>query len=109
MVNNIDYNHLIQSDKVHGSLYTSEDIYADEMEKIFQNSWFYVGHESEVKEAGDFIARDIGRSALIMVRDKDSTVNVMVNRCAHRGNNLCNEMEGNKRNFSCLYHGWVLA
>ena len=31
MVGSIDYNHLIQADKVHGSLYTSEDIYADEM------------------------------------------------------------------------------
>jgi phenylpropionate dioxygenase-like ring-hydroxylating dioxygenase large terminal subunit len=109
MIGSIDYKHLIQADKVHGSLYTSEDIYADEMEKIFQNSWFYVGHESEIKEAGDFVSRDIGRSAVIMVRDKDNTVNVLVNRCSHRGNNLCNEMDGNKRNFSCLYHGWVFA
>ena len=26
----IDYQHLIQEDKIHGSLYTDEDIYEDE-------------------------------------------------------------------------------
>jgi len=109
MALNIDYKHLIQADKVHGSLYTEDAIYEDEIEKIFYSSWVYIGHESEIKKTGDFVARDIGRSAVIMVRDKDKSVNVLVNRCAHRGNNLCNEMDGNKRNFSCLYHGWVFG
>ena len=109
MSSKIDYNHLIQADKVHGSLYTDEAIYEEEMEKIFYNGWVYIGHESEIKKSGDFVARDIGRSAVIMVRDKKGAVNVMVNRCAHRGNNLCNETDGNKRNFECLYHGWIFG
>ena len=58
-------------------------------------------------EAGDYISRDIGRFSIIMVRDKDEKISVLINRCQHRGNMLCNEASGNKRNFTCPYHGWV--
>ena len=52
-VSTIDYEHLIQEDKVHGSLYTDEAIYEDEIEKIFYSSWVFIGHESEIKKRGD--------------------------------------------------------
>ena len=60
----IDYEHLIQEDKVHGSLYTDEAIYEDEIEKIFYSSWVFIGHESEIKKRGDYVARDIGLSLI---------------------------------------------
>ncbi len=107
MTSKIDYHQLIQKDKIHGSIYTSDEVYADEIEKIFQNGWVYIGHESEIKKVGDYLVREVGRSSVIMVRDKNGLVNVHSNRCTHRGNMLCNETEGNKRNFTCPYHGWV--
>ena len=105
----MDYHELIQEDKIHGSLYTDDGIYEDEIEKIFYSSWVFIGHESEIKKRGDYITRDIGRSSVIMVRGKDDAIQVIVNRCQHRGNLLCNESQGNKRNFTCPYHGWVFG
>jgi phenylpropionate dioxygenase-like ring-hydroxylating dioxygenase large terminal subunit len=95
-VSKIDYHHLIQKDKIHGSLYTGEAIYEDEIEKIFYSSWVFIGHESEIKNRGDYVTRDIGRSSVIMVRGKDQEIQVIVNRCQHRGNLLCNESQGNR-------------
>ena len=39
----IDYNELIQADKIHGSVYTSDEIYEDELEKLFYSSWVFIG------------------------------------------------------------------
>lgn len=44
----IDYNELVQSDRVHTSLYKDEKIFEDEMEKIFYNTWVWVAHASEI-------------------------------------------------------------
>lgn len=109
MSGKIDYKELIQADKIHGSVYTSDDIYEDELEKLFYSSWVFIGHDSEIKKPGDYITREIGRSSVIMVRGKDNNIKVLVNRCMHRGNMLCNESKGNKRNFTCPYHGWVFG
>ena len=68
MSEKIDYNELIQADKVHGSVYTSDEIYEDELEKLFYSSWVFIGHDSEIKKPGDYITREIGRSSVIMVR-----------------------------------------
>jgi benzoate/toluate 1,2-dioxygenase subunit alpha len=52
---------LIQPGRVHRSLYTDLDIFELELERIFGSAWIYVGHESQIKNPGDFIATRIGR------------------------------------------------
>jgi p-cumate 2,3-dioxygenase alpha subunit len=36
--------------KVHRSAMTSEQIHAQELERVFAHSWLYVGHESEIPQ-----------------------------------------------------------
>ena len=43
-----DYRRLIEPDRVHGSLYTDPRIFADELARIWYQTWVYIGHESEV-------------------------------------------------------------
>jgi phenylpropionate dioxygenase-like ring-hydroxylating dioxygenase large terminal subunit len=105
----VDYDALIERDRVHGSLYTSEEVFRDEMTKIFQRGWFFVGHESEVPNAGDFLTRTIGLEALVMVRDRNGEVRVFSNRCTHRGNKVCRVDHGNAKTFTCNYHGWSFS
>ena len=73
-VNPIQYNTLVQNDRVHTSLYTDPHIFTDELEKIFYHGWVFIGHDSEVPQPGDFITRHVGTQPMIMVRGKDHTV-----------------------------------
>ena len=84
-----DYAALIRDDRVHGSLYSDEEVFDDEMDRIFWRGWVFVGHESEVPQPGDWVTRMIGLEPVIMVRGADGIVRVLSNRCAHRGTALC--------------------
>jgi phenylpropionate dioxygenase-like ring-hydroxylating dioxygenase large terminal subunit len=103
----IDYNELVKEDRVHGSVYTNPDIFAEEMDKLFHRGWVYVGHASEIPEPGDFRLVKIGRQPVIMVRDDDGQVQLLMNRCTHRANAVCQVERGNAKVFRCAYHGWT--
>ncbi|MDT0382796.1 Rieske 2Fe-2S domain-containing protein, partial [Streptomyces sp. DSM 42041] len=69
----------------------------------------YVAHESEVSEPGDYLTRFIGHDPVVVVRGKDGVVRVLLNRCTHRANKLCNAEIGNANSFRCPYHGWTFS
>jgi phenylpropionate dioxygenase-like ring-hydroxylating dioxygenase large terminal subunit len=100
---------LIHADRVHGSLYTDPAIYQEELRKIWYRTWVYVGHESEIPKANDFVMKSIGPEPVIMTRDKSGKVHLLHNRCPHRGNRVCMTEQGNARSFTCPYHGWTFA
>ncbi|HEV7679845.1 MAG TPA: SRPBCC family protein [Candidatus Dormibacteraeota bacterium] len=56
-----DYAHLVRSDRVHRRLYVDQDIFADEMERIFGRSWVYLAHQSELPSPLDEAMADLGR------------------------------------------------
>lgn len=101
------YDELIQEDRVHGSLYTDPAIFDEELDRIWYRTWVYVGHESEVPEPGDYVRKNIGPQDVIMVRDDDGAVQLVLNRCAHRANLVCEDQRGNAKSFRCPYHGWT--
>jgi phenylpropionate dioxygenase-like ring-hydroxylating dioxygenase large terminal subunit len=98
---------LVEPDRVHRRCYTDPEIFDAEIANIFERAWIYVGHESQVKEVGDYYTMQIGREPMIMVRGKDGKVNVLYNRCPHRGALLCSDHSGNTgTTFKCPYHAW---
>ena len=80
----IDYRQLVRGDRVHGSLLHDSEVFAEEMERIFVRGWAFVGHESEIKNNGDWVNRQLGNESVIMVRDDDGDIGVLSHRCAHR-------------------------
>ena len=98
---------IVLDDRVDGRAYTDPAVFDAELDAIFRRSWVFVGHESEVPGAGDWVARRLGREPVIMVRDRGGRVHVMANRCSHRGVLLCQEAAGSARSFSCIFHGWT--
>ena len=68
-----------------------------------------VAHESELPNPGDFITTTIGRQPVIVVRDKTGEINVLQNRCRHRGATVCESHKGNAKGFTCPYHSWSYA
>jgi len=104
---NFDPRDLVRSDSVHRSVYYDQTIFDLEMERIFGRAWVYVGHESEVKEVGDYVTRRVGRRPVILSRHTDGEVYVIHNSCGHRGAKICVEARGNAQPFRCPYHGWT--
>ena len=100
------YHELVGADQVHGSLYGDPGVFAEEMRQIFARGWVFVGHESEVAEPGQWVTRRIGREPMILVRDRSGALNVLANRCSHRGTALCWEHRGRTTSFQCTYHAW---
>lgn len=102
-----DYARLIQPGRVHGSLYTDPRIFAEELARVWYRTWVFVGHASEVPEPGDYVRKTIGPQDVIMTRGQDDEVHLVLNRCAHRGNLVCEDTRGNAKSFRCPYHGWT--
>ena len=102
-----DFSDLALDDRVHSSIYTDSRIFEIELERIFYNTWVYIGHESEIPKNGDYRLRQIGRQPVIMSRGAQGTVNVMFNRCRHRGAVVAETESGRTKFFRCWYHGWV--
>lgn len=99
---------LIQPTKLHRSVYIDEQIFELEMARIWGQAWIFIGHESQVKNHGDFYTTHINhRVPVILVRDRSGAVHVLHNRCAHKGAKLVDTVDGNARAFRCCYHGWT--
>ena len=65
-----------------------------------------MGLEVEIPNVGDFKRTKVGEKSVILIRDKDGVINVVENRCAHRGVAFCRERSGNKTELVCPYHQW---
>ncbi|MCK5750489.1 MAG: Rieske 2Fe-2S domain-containing protein, partial [Oricola sp.] len=98
------YDKLITDARVHSSLYTDEKVFEDELNKIFRMGWVFICHDSEIPNAGDFVRRNVGREPVFAIRSRDDEISVIVNRCAHRGNIICQEDKGNRKALVCQYH-----
>ena len=92
--------------KVHRSSMTSSDIYDLELRRIFDRCWLYLGHESEIPNAGDYARRVVAERPLFFARNRDGELRVFHNTCPHRGALICRSDRGNAPVFQCFYHAW---
>lgn len=107
--NKLNLSSLVEEDRVHKACYADEDVYEKELENIFYKSWIYIGHESQVPNAGDYWTTWVGKERMILCRHDNGSVHVLYNRCPHRGALICNNHtgnSGNKHSFRCPYHAW---
>jgi anthranilate 1,2-dioxygenase large subunit len=89
-------------------VYTDVAQYQLEQERLFKGpTWNYLCLAAEIRNPGDYVSTTVGEVAVIVVRDREGGINAFVNRCAHRGNLLCLERQGNVKEFGCIYHGWI--
>src|ERR1700681_379278 len=51
--------------------YIDEDYFRFEFETVLKTGWLCVAHVSQVKEPGNFLALDLLREPLVILRDKD--------------------------------------
>jgi benzoate/toluate 1,2-dioxygenase alpha subunit len=93
--------------RLHTRVYADAAVFEAELERIFERTWVYLAHESEVPEPGDYKTTTIGRQPVIVSRHEDGEVYVLLNRCRHRGSVVCRMERGHSNFFRCPYHAWV--
>lgn len=95
--------------RINGEVYTDGEVFAAEMERIFERSWVYVAHDSELPAAGDYKTVLVGTQPLVLSRHEDGRIYALYNRCRHRGAVVCRQERGHSNFFRCRYHNWVYA
>ena len=89
------------------SIYTNQDIFDLEIKNIFESTWNYIAHESQIKNAGDYFSTQIGHQPIFVLRKSDGSINAFLNACSHRGATLVPVESGNSKAFRCRFHGWT--
>jgi len=103
-----NFDALVTPTRIHRSLYTDPALFELEMERIWGQAWIFIGHESQVPNPGDFFTTHVNHNIpVVMIRDKDGSVNVLHNRCGHKGAKVVEARSGTVRGaLRCGYHGW---
>lgn len=87
--------------------YTSPAVYERDLERVWGSTWVWVGHASQIPEAGDYFTFEFGDESVIVVRGEDGEIHAHMNVCRHRGSRVCLEEKGREKSFVCPYHGWT--
>ncbi|HEX2173139.1 MAG TPA: aromatic ring-hydroxylating dioxygenase subunit alpha [Dehalococcoidia bacterium] len=103
----VDLGDLVREDAVHRELFLNPQIFAAEMAGIFERTWVYLAHESEIAQPGEYRTTWIGLNPVIVTRDDADRVRVFFNRCTHRASVICRAERGRTKVFQCPYHGWT--
>src|SRR5205823_13645381 len=69
--------------------FVDHEIYEAEKEKIFDRSWLYLGHSSELPKPGDYITRAVAGRSILFTRDAKGRLRALMNTCPHRGAQVC--------------------
>ena len=89
-------------------IYTNPEVFEEEISNIWKGrSWIYVGHEAQIPKPGDYFTYELSGDPLIISKQEDGSIKAFLNICRHRGAKLENSKKGNKKCFTCPYHGWV--
>ena len=96
---------LVRPDQVHRDLCVSEELLALEQESFFVNTWTLIAHASQLPKPGGYITLDIAGRPLLLIRQTDSSIRVLYDRCAHKGAKVAGEGCANARKcLRCPYH-----
>ncbi|MFI5272838.1 MAG: aromatic ring-hydroxylating dioxygenase subunit alpha [Ktedonobacterales bacterium] len=87
--------------------YTDPALFAREQQRIFGESWQYVGLTEQVTAPGDFFTCTLGDVPVVVVRDEHGGLRAFANVCRHRGSQLVLADCGNRKTLQCHYHAWT--
>ena len=87
--------------------YTNPEVFELDYEAFFLRRWQFIGHVNELLEEGSFIAHDIGRDNVFVIRGKDGELRAFQNVCRHRASRVLEGKGTCKGVIRCPYHGWT--
>jgi phenylpropionate dioxygenase-like ring-hydroxylating dioxygenase large terminal subunit len=87
--------------------YVDEDRYQKEVDRIFKRLPLALCLSGELPKENTHRAMNVIDTPVLITRGKDNKVRAFLNVCRHRGSKICEEGNGEKRNFICPYHAWT--
>jgi len=94
-----------QAGSMPSEIYFSKEIHDLEIEKIFKTEWICIGRTAEIPARGDYLTFNLLDQSVIAIRQKDESIKVFANVCAHRCARLLEDC-GNAARIVCPYHAW---
>jgi choline monooxygenase len=87
--------------------YRDPGIAALEQERIFERSWQFAAHISELEEPGTYLTTSAGTQPVLVLRDQEGELRAFRNVCRHRGSRLLSGSGECGKAIRCRYHGWT--
>jgi choline monooxygenase len=84
----------------------SPELYALEQRDIFQRTWLYFCHSSQLPDPGDYMTGEIAGQSIYVVRSADGALRGFFNVCRHRGHQLLKGQGNIGGLIRCPYHSW---
>ncbi|MFM0131716.1 aromatic ring-hydroxylating oxygenase subunit alpha [Paraburkholderia sediminicola] len=111
MLSNSQFAALVDSRQPGRSLpqpfYTDEAVFDRELELIWERQWLFAGMTAQIPKSGNWFTVQIGRSSIVVIRDRAKTVRAFYNTCRHRGSRICAGEKGSSGTLVCPYHQWT--
>jgi Rieske 2Fe-2S family protein len=87
--------------------YADDQVFAWDQQRFFEEGWVCAGRSADIAEPGMQRAESIGKTGVLITRDKDGRLHAFANVCRHRGHELlpCGSST-KKRAVVCPYHAW---
>lgn len=86
-------------------VYTSQDFYDLEVERLFMKEWLCVGRADQIANSGDYFCVDLFDNPLVVLRDGTGAIRCLSTVCRHRGAEVI-QGKGNTTELLCRYHFW---
>ena len=61
-----------------------QDLFDQEMVRVFGRSWVWLGDTEDLQQPGDFITASIGHQPIVVVRTASGEIKGFLNNCRHR-------------------------
>lgn len=92
--------------------YTDQAYFLNEAKKLLEADWVCLGHVSQLKAPGSYIAIELLNEPLLVLRDKDGSVRVLSRVCPHRAMDIMPPEfdfaeQGQVKSLVCPYHRWA--
>ncbi len=88
------------------ALFMDPELFELEIKYIFEGTWLYLAHESQLPRPNDFFTTAMGRQPVVLMRNQAGEIGGFINACPHRGATVCLTKRGNQKIITCPYHGW---
>ncbi|RJS94410.1 aromatic ring-hydroxylating dioxygenase subunit alpha [Salinisphaera sp. Q1T1-3] len=87
--------------------YNDEQLFALDMQNIFEKEWLFAGMTCEIPKKGCFLTVNVGDNSVVVVRGEEDSIRAFHNVCRHRGSRLCSKASGKVAKLVCPYHQWT--
>jgi len=88
-------------------IYSSPEIYELERKHIFFKDWICCGRIETLAASGDYLSVDLVGEPVVITRTREGKLAAFSNVCLHRAVAVAPPGCGNRRAFTCPFHGWT--